>query len=196
MPKKPTDFSRCVIYKIICNDDENFLYVGSTTDFIKRKCQHKSNCNNENDMSKFNLKLYKTIREKGGWDNFIMLEIEKFPECVDRRDAERREQKWIDELKSNLNMVKSFQTEEQLKEHKKQYYEQNAVQLLEQKKQYYEQNAEQIREKRKQYYEQNAEQIREKAKQKFTCDCGSIYIISYKSTHNKTAKHIAYETTI
>ena len=55
MPKIPIDYSKTIIYKIICNDDPNFLYVGSTTNYVKRKQQHKSTCSNEKDKN-YNLK--------------------------------------------------------------------------------------------------------------------------------------------
>ena len=36
------------IYKIVCNDlSITDCYVGHTTDFVKRKCNHKIICNNE-----------------------------------------------------------------------------------------------------------------------------------------------------
>jgi predicted GIY-YIG superfamily endonuclease len=52
MPKKPMDYSNVSFYKIVPNDTNlNFVYVGHTTNFVKRKCQHKSDCNNENDKA-------------------------------------------------------------------------------------------------------------------------------------------------
>ena len=45
MPKTATDYSKNVIYKIQNNDDDSLLYVGHTTNFIKRKNNHKSDCN-------------------------------------------------------------------------------------------------------------------------------------------------------
>ena len=53
-----------IIYKICCDDLPEFIYVGSTKSFIKRKSQHKRSCNNGDTK-----KLYTTIRENGGWDN-------------------------------------------------------------------------------------------------------------------------------
>ena len=38
MPRKAIDYSRTIIYKIVCNDlNVEECYVGSTTDFSKRK---------------------------------------------------------------------------------------------------------------------------------------------------------------
>ena len=61
------------MYKIVCNDlDVKYTYVGSTENFTRRKCEHKRRCN---DATRTN-KLYNTIRDNGGFDNFTMLKIE------------------------------------------------------------------------------------------------------------------------
>jgi len=41
MPKTAMDYSKCCIYKIEHIDDESLVYVGHTTNFDKRKAQHK-----------------------------------------------------------------------------------------------------------------------------------------------------------
>lgn len=63
------------IYKIYCNDCD-YIYVGSTQNFIKRKSQHRINsqCPYENQKKK--MKLYKTIDIYGAWNNWIMTPIE------------------------------------------------------------------------------------------------------------------------
>jgi hypothetical protein len=67
------------IYKICCDDCSDFVYVGSTKAFRQRKNKHKNDCTNEN-SSNFNLKLYNTIRENGGWDNWRMVIVEELGE--------------------------------------------------------------------------------------------------------------------
>ena len=48
MPRKVVDYSKTVIYKIVCKDlNITELYVVHTTDFTRRKCEHKTCCNNE-----------------------------------------------------------------------------------------------------------------------------------------------------
>ena len=48
MPIKAVDYSKTVIYKIVCNDLEvKDIYVGSTSNFRNRKNKHKIKCNNE-----------------------------------------------------------------------------------------------------------------------------------------------------
>ena len=41
MPRKNIDYSKTIIYKIQHIDKEELLYVGSTTDFRRRKSKHK-----------------------------------------------------------------------------------------------------------------------------------------------------------
>jgi len=97
--------------------------VGHTTDFTKRKCKHKSSCNNENNKN-YNCYVYQFIREHGGWDNWSMVQIEEYP-CKNKREAEARETYWMKELKSTLNSIKSFKTEEEKKEYHKEYRKEN-----------------------------------------------------------------------
>jgi len=106
MPRLNVDYSKTTIYKIQHNDDETLLYVGSTTNFNNRKSHHKCRCNNPKDRC-HNLKVYKMIRENGGWDCFSMTKIEDFP-CENGRDAEAREDELMRELKANMNAQRAF----------------------------------------------------------------------------------------
>ena len=123
MPKISIDYSNCSIYKIEHIEDETLIYVGHTTNFKQRKADHKKNCNNESNK-KFNFKLYTMLRANGGWEMFVMIEVEKYP-CNDRREADKRENEVIKELKTSMNTRKSFRTEEDRKQYIKKYYEEN-----------------------------------------------------------------------
>jgi len=104
--RKQPDYSKVIIYKIVCNDlSINQIYVGSTIDFNARKYRHKHRCKKA-DNNAFNYKLYKFINEHGGWQNFTMVEIEKF-RCNDRREAFARERYWFEKLNiEKLNVLK------------------------------------------------------------------------------------------
>ncbi len=118
MPKKDIDYSKTVIYKIVCKDlNIKDCYVGTTTNFIKRKCNHKERCDVNHEKGHY--KLYKTIRDNGGWENWTMLEIEKFP-CIDGNESRTRERYFIELLNANLNHVIPTQT-------KKEYTVKNTV---------------------------------------------------------------------
>ena len=192
MPKLPMDYSKCSIYKIEHVDDESLVYVGHTTNFVKRKTSHKSSCYNENDRH-YNLKVYQMIRENGGWDAFKMIEVEKYP-CKDRREAERRENEVMKEFKSNMNMRKSFSTEEEnklyMEEYNKNYYEIHKEKIQEQKKNYYEANKSKIqkrmREQKKVYYESNKSKLNAKVK----CECGCEVMNRCLKRHRATKTHL------
>ena len=129
MPRTKTDYSKTVIYKIQHNEDETLLYVGSTTDFIKRKSSHKSSCNNPK-SKEYNDKKYQMIRDNGGWYMFNMIEIEKYP-CNDKREAEKRENDLMHELKANMNSIKSHCGFDNVKEYKKNWKNENRERINE-----------------------------------------------------------------
>ena len=199
MPKTPVDYSKCSIYKIEYIENKSLVYVGHTTNFNTRKGEHKSNCKNENGKA-FNYKLYQMIRDNGGFDMFKMIEVEKYP-CKDKREAERREDEIMKELKASMNTYKSFRTDEERKEYEKQYrednketiqeyYETNKEKLQEYKKEYQENNKEKIQEYDKEYYETHKDMIRERINAKITCKCGSVIIRNSIKRHETTKKHI------
>jgi hypothetical protein len=77
-------------------------YVGHTTDFTRRKHQHKNDCNNEK-RKHYECKVYQTIRENGNWNNWTMVAIEKYP-CNDANESTTRERYWFERLNFSLNM--------------------------------------------------------------------------------------------
>ena len=166
MPRTPTDYSRTIMYKIVCNDlTIADCYVGHTTDFINRKYNHKIRCDNPNGK-KYSLKIYQFIRENGGLDNWTMIEIEKYP-CNDANEARARERYWYETLKATLNMYCPFRENEN--ESKKIYRENNREKIREQDRIYRENNKDKIHEyyinnieNKKIYIENNRDKIREK----------------------------------
>lgn len=159
MPKLPTDYSKTVIYIIKCKDD-NILeeYIGSTTNFKQRKREHKSRCYNEK-IKLFNSLKYQFIRDNGGWNNWSMIELEKYS-CNDKREAEKREEEIRIDRKAKLNMRKAFSSEIN-KEYIKKYYEEHKEHYKELSKKYREENKEDIKEYNKNYYEENKDRILE-----------------------------------
>ena len=167
MPKVKMDYQNTIIYKIVCNDlSITDCYVGHTTNFIKRKCAHKYRCTNENDKP-YNLKIYKTIRDNSGWDNWSMIEVEKYP-CNDINEALARERYWLEQLNAKLNVQVPLRTKQEYDkanfEKRKDYRELNKDKIREQIKTYRELNKDKIREQSKTYYELNKDKIREQSK--------------------------------
>jgi len=102
-----SDYSTTVIYKITCNDPNiTDKYVGHTIDFVRRRKEHKNNICNEQ-SAYCNLKLYKFIRDNGGWDNWKM-EVIAFYNCNNLNEARQKEQEHYVELKATLNSVEPF----------------------------------------------------------------------------------------
>ena len=133
MPKTATDYSKNVIYKIQHNDDDSLLYVGHTTNFIKRKQLHKSD-------SKLSQKLiYKMIRENGGWECFTMIVIKVFP-CENSMEACIEEDRIMREMKTSMNTKRAYTTPEEKREYHKEYNQANKEQNNERYKAYYQAN--------------------------------------------------------
>ena len=172
MPKNNINYSNTIIYKIVCNDlNVKELYIGSTTDFYNRKSNHKYKCNSENDKN-YNLNIYNCIRVNGGWDNWSMIEIEKFP-CKDSMEARSRESYWCEQLNATLNSNKPYLTNNEIKAYQSEYKLNNKDKILE-------------------YYQNNKNKIAEYYKQKQECVCGSKYTINHKQKHLKSNKHLVF----
>ena len=56
MPLTKVDYSKTIIYKLQHDEIDELIYVGSTTDFTRRKAEHKKVCNNANGK-KYNTKI-------------------------------------------------------------------------------------------------------------------------------------------
>ena len=166
------DYNKGCIYVIKHNQDFDNLnvYIGSCCNFTRRKCGHKSACNNPNDK-RHNFKLYQEIRENGGWNEWVMIRLHNF-HCNDKHELNLEERRVIDEYKAKLNIqlptrtIKEWREDnnEYIIEKNKIYYENNKEKLSEIYKKYYENNKEEINEKQKKYHENNKEERNEYSK--------------------------------
>ena len=190
MPKKIIDYSKTIIYKIVCNDlTITEVYVGHTTNFINRKARHKSNCNNINGKE-YNLKIYTIIRDNGGFENWSMIEIEKFQDCNDINEAIARERYYYELLNAKLNTnyparnIKEYR--ECNKDKNKTYRLQNKDKIYEYSKEYRENNKNKIKE----YYDKNKDKINEIKKTPYICNiCNGRYTYNHRAKHFKSIKH-------
>lgn len=98
------DFTKGIIYKIEAKDNKDLIYIGSTSNFMKRRCDHKSRCNNPKDQA-YNFKLYRMIREHGGWDSFKCEIIKAYP-SQNKKELLIEEEKYRKNLNSNMNTIK------------------------------------------------------------------------------------------
>jgi len=153
------DYSRGCIYMIKKQDDydNKNVYIGSCCNFSRRKCGHKTACNNENHHN-HNYKLYQYIRENGGWNSWCMTKIIDYP-CNSKSELNTIERSYIDKYKATLNCIIPTRT---LKE----WYNDNKDIILEKKKQYRIDNKNKVNEKEKQYYYNNKDEINERRRQR------------------------------
>jgi hypothetical protein len=164
MPRTPLDYSQTIIYKIVCNDvNVKHCYVGHTTNFTNRKHTHKINCNYET-SSHYNLKKYQLIRQYGGFDNWSMIEIEKYP-CNDLQEAIARERYYYDLLGADMNSQVPARSD------------------AEYNKYYAQKNFERIKQK-----------TRERNSVQHQCECGGTYIPQHRLRHFETKRHKHYVT--
>jgi len=196
MPKITTDYSKTIMYKIVCNDlNVKECYVGHTINMTKRKYKHKSACNNEN-ANAYNFKIYKIIRENGGWDNWTMLLVEEFP-CKDKYQACKREREIFEELGAFMNTVRPYRTHEEHKEELKQNHKKYCEEHYQERKQYQkiynkkyrEENKEELKLYDKKYREKHKEELIEKHKEKVECEyCAKQLQKGNMPRHRKTCK--------
>ena len=98
MPKTEVNYSKNIIYKIICKDKSiTECYVGRTCNFRMRITQHKLKLNSETFV-------YKFIKEHGGWDNWEFVKIVDYP-CSNAIEANEEEINYIIKLEAKLNTI-------------------------------------------------------------------------------------------
>ena len=178
------NYSQSIIYKLCCRDPSvTDIYVGSTTNFTRRKACHKQRCYGETSKG-YNINVYQYIREYGGWDNWDMVEIERYC-AIDKKDLHTRERYWLEELGATLNKqipsrsysewktewrtenkdriaeyITEWRTEN--KDRVAEYYFENKDKILEQQAEYRKENKEKIRERDAKYRKENKDRIAER----------------------------------
>jgi hypothetical protein len=128
------------------------------------------------------------MRENGGWINYSMIEVEKYP-CRDENEATARERHWFEILNSSLNTNVPNRSHQECN---RQYYAGNRDNILIQNRQYKSDNRDNILIQKKQYNEDHRAEIATRRKQTFTCECGGIITVRNKSRHFITKFHLQY----
>ena len=163
------NYKNGLIYTIRTGDS---VYVGSTCNFNRRKQGHKESIYNEK-KKKYDLKLYKTIRDNDGeWD---MKPHKEFP-CENITQLSIEEERVRVELNADLNGKKCFITNEELKERDR----------LNMKK-WRLNNIEAVKEREKNYRKQNKKEYKY---EKIVCECGCGVGKSDIARHKRSVKHI------
>jgi len=155
---------------IIRHKHSNNSYIGSTTDFDKRKSHHKDAYNKEKTY-----KLYQFIRENGGWDNFDMVKI-----CDCEEDERlKMEQYHMDFVKPTLNCKRVIGWDiERNKEKNKEWIKNNPDKVKKHAKDSYYRNHEKRKEMGKEY--RNRTEVKERQKE---------YLIDYRSNEEHKKIH-------
>ena len=179
------------VYQITCNSPNiDHLYIGSTEDLEQRTRKHTSNSN----LGTKTFKLYNTIRDNGGIDNW-KLEVMESGTVETRFEIKSRERYYYDELSPDLNMRRPQLSKEELRfyhiEYSKQYKSQNKEKI----KEYHLQNKEKIKENCRQFYVRNKDKIKQNQfqykSQKVHCDaCNCESSKGDMVRHKKTQKHL------
>ena len=177
------------IYTIRCTDNNNLIYVGSTTQpLYKRWYEHKQLYNKEG--KQYNKLLYSKMRELG-IDKFY-IELYENIKCENIEELHKKEGEIIRIIATLNKKFEGLNVKENMKEYKKKYKQENQEKIKETKKEYYEKNKEKILETKKEYYDKNKEKILETKKEKINCVCGSSFCKGKLSRHNKSKKHIEF----
>jgi len=108
------------------------------------------------------MKVYKFIRDHGGWDNWKMVELYKYP-CNTTKEIIAEERRAYDIFNAKLNTFKPNRTKEEYSidtyERKRQRYQDNKIELL------------------------------AKQAEKKICECGFPYTHNHKKRHTDTPRH-------
>jgi len=107
-------FKNACIYTIQHKNKPELLYIGSTINFIIRKCTHKNHCL---DMDN-NCKLFQIIRSNGGWNSFtcdILIKVK----CNNSIELRTKENEIIQVLKPSMNSNNAISLLSKYEYHKK-----------------------------------------------------------------------------
>lgn len=94
-------YKNTIIYMIRPKHNNFYMYVGHTTDKDRRLKEHIRSTEIDN------TKLYKTIRDTGGWEHWEMIVISSYV-CNCKEEALKIEQEWCEKLRPNLNSISPF----------------------------------------------------------------------------------------
>jgi hypothetical protein len=128
------------------------------------------------------------MRENGGFTNYSMIEVEKYP-CRDENEATARERHWFEILNSGLNTQHPNRSRQE-------YRADNRAEIAIYNRQYHEDNREELVIKMRQYNKDHKEKIATRQKQTFSCECGKVITWGMKSRHFKTKFHLQYVESI
>ena len=165
--RKVKDFSKGMIYRIVCNITGD-VYIGSSVQTCAQRLS--KHVDHHKRWKKDNTKYTSSYIILARNDYKIIL-VESYP-CKNNDELRAREQFWINQTEC-VNKIRAHNTPEQ---------------ILLQHAEWKINNKEHIKTTNAEYYTNNKEKI----KQVITCECGSEFQICEKSRHNKSQKHTTF----
>lgn len=178
-------------YRISLINNPEYTYIGYTTNFTKRKYQHKKNLT---DKTKINMPLYKTINECGGWENVYMGLLE-YGEYDNLKDVYIRERELIDLYKPLLNghlpSKIDINYSENPKEYKSKWFQDYKNNNPDDYKEKVKKDNEMRKEYKAEWYQKNRERLNDKNKELVRCEiCNKELTKSGLWNHNKSKSHL------
>jgi len=161
--KKPIDYSKGKIYKIVC-DTTGLVYIGSTIQKLcERLSKHKDNYKRYLKGVYHFITSFDIIKN----NNYKIILIENYA-CNSKEELHREERKYIESIEC-VNKVIPGRTDKEyrednkdkIKEKSKEYRENNREKILEYHKEYYENNKTEIKKIQKEWKENNIDEIKE-----------------------------------
>jgi hypothetical protein len=167
-----------LIYEICCAGKK---YRGKTDNWKKRKGRHQSDLYNINGP-RYNRKVYKWIRENGGWSecSFIILETDLTEEeaCIKEGECIRA---IPEDIRLNIQIPGRLKNETD-----KIWYQKNKEKILETCRLYRGNNKEKYKEYAKKNYENNKEKIKARMALKIECpECKKMRSKRHMKEHYK-----------
>jgi hypothetical protein len=99
--KETNKYQNTIIYIIRPKHNNFYMYIGHTINKDSRLKSHIKSTRTSN------TKLYKTIRETGGWEHWEMVILDT-QNCMNKTYALKLEQEWCEKLRPNLNSISPF----------------------------------------------------------------------------------------
>jgi len=124
-------YAKGTVYKIICNLDSNFVYIGSTFNQLRHRFQeHKNKYKSWLNGKGRKCSIFDYF-QKYGIDNFTIIKIKEYLVCrehgLDKKHLHAYEQLWINKTRNCCNKMLAFKPiiKEEIKEYCKKYRENN-----------------------------------------------------------------------
>ena len=177
------------IYKITCDLDPKYMYIGYTKDLSKRVEIHLSKAKNNQDRL-----LYRTMREKGiaNWSFNTIVSLPSY----DRPTLKKLEKYYYNFYKKNYTLLNAQEPMRTIEQYQKDHYgdiqnyrAKNREKYNKMNRERNAQNKEIIRARAKMYYLKNKNKILNTKKERWQCLCGDIISLQQRSSHIKSIKH-------